>query len=149
MRISDWSSDVCSSDLCGWRDCSGATAVLHGMTPTSCKGSTMRPRPVPTTLALALLSILAGGPALAQDAAPETAAPAQAQASTLDTGIVTGTRVSDRTVAESQSPIDFIPPEALPATRRTDKPRVGEACVRTRRFPWAPTHEKKQKQKYN
>src|SRR3546814_20620689 len=120
------------------------------MTPTSCKGSTMRPRPVPTTLARALLSILAGGPALAQDAAPETAAPAQAQASTLDTVIVTGTRVSDRTVAESQSPIDILTPEALqatgttelatalapalpsppiprPAVTRSDDPRVGKA----------------------
>src|SRR3546814_9445805 len=78
------------------------------MTPTSCKGSTMRPRPVPTTLALALLSILAGRPALPQDAAPETAAPAQAPARTLDTVLVTRTRVRDRTVAESQSPIDKI-----------------------------------------
>src|SRR3546814_12756654 len=107
------------------------------MTPTSCKGSTMRPRPVPTTLARALLSILAGGPALAQDAAPETAAPAQAQASTLDTVIVTGTRVSDRTVAESQSPIDIITPEAL---QRSEERRVGRECVSTCRSRWSPYH---------
>ncbi len=41
---------------------------------------------------------------------------AQSGAQTLDTVIVTGTRVSDRTVAESQSPIDIITPEALQAT---------------------------------
>lgn len=46
-------------------------------------------------------------PALAQTAAP---------ANTLDTVIVTGTRVSDRTVAESQSPIDIISAESLQAT---------------------------------
>ena len=35
---------------------------------------------------------------------------------TLDTVIVTGTRVAERTVAQSQSPIDIITPEALAAT---------------------------------
>jgi len=55
-------------------------------------------------LALALAALLVSGTALAQSA------------STLDTVIVTGTRVSDRTVVESQSPIDIITPEALAAT---------------------------------
>ena len=58
-------------------------------------------------LASAVIAILAAG-----------AAPAMAQQSpnTLDTVIVTGTRVADRTVAESQSPIDIITPETLTAT---------------------------------
>jgi len=60
----------------------------------------MQLRPLP----LALAAIFASGSALAQSA------------STLDTVIVTGTRVSDRTVIESQSPIDIITPEALAAT---------------------------------
>jgi len=55
-------------------------------------------------LSLALAAILSSGTALAQSA------------STLDTVIVTGTRVADRTVAESQSPIDIISPETLAAT---------------------------------
>jgi len=55
-------------------------------------------------LSLALAAILISGAALAQSA------------STLDTVIVTGTRVQDRTVAESQSPIDIISPETLAAT---------------------------------
>jgi len=47
---------------------------------------------------------------------PVASAFAQSSAQTLDTVIVTGTRVADRTVAESQSPIDIITPEALSAT---------------------------------
>jgi len=58
----------------------------------------------PRKLAIALAAILTSGAVHAQSA------------STLDTVIVTGTRVSDRTVVESQSPIDIITPEALAAT---------------------------------
>ncbi|HRP73524.1 MAG TPA: hypothetical protein PK743_12945, partial [Luteimonas sp.] len=55
-------------------------------------------------LAVALLAVLAI-PSVHAQTSPE--APAE-RASTLDTLIVTGTRVADRTVAESQSPIDII-----------------------------------------
>ena len=65
-------------------------------------------------LALALASLLASSPVLAQDTASEK------DARTLDTLIVTGTRVADRTVAQSQSPIDVITPEALSATGTTE-----------------------------
>ena len=67
------------------------------------------PRLSPLTLALS--SLLAASPALAQEAGKD--------AKTLDTLIVTGTRVTDRTVAESQSPIDIITPETLQATGTT------------------------------
>ncbi|WP_313494001.1 TonB-dependent receptor [Stenotrophomonas sp.] len=60
-----------------------------------------------STLAVAIAIVL-GAPALP--------AFAQTAANTLDTVIVTGTRVADRTVAESQSPIDIITPEALQST---------------------------------
>jgi len=63
------------------------------------------------SLATAVVAALLASPALAQTAAQTTA-----QANTLDTVIVTGTRVSDRTVAESQSPIDIISAESLQAT---------------------------------
>ena len=64
-------------------------------------------------LAAALLLALAAPAALAQSAdAPSPG--------TLDTIIVTGTRVADRTVAESQSPIDIIGSEALQATGTTE-----------------------------
>jgi iron complex outermembrane receptor protein len=63
-------------------------------------------------LALALIPLLATTPALAQVASK--------QAKTLDTLIVTGTHVTTRTVAESQSPIDIITPETLEATGTTE-----------------------------
>jgi len=67
-------------------------------------------------LAAAVLAALVAPAAFAQSATDATdEAPVRAS-STLDTVIVTGTRVSDRTVAESQSPIDIISPEALQAT---------------------------------
>ena len=53
---------------------------------------------------------------LAALALPAVAQAQQSEAKTLDTMIVTGTRVADRTVAESQSPIDVITPEVLQAT---------------------------------
>lgn len=62
-----------------------------------------------STLATAIVAALLASPALAQNAPAATA-------NTLDTVIVTGTRVSDRTVAESQSPIDIISAESLQAT---------------------------------
>jgi len=61
-------------------------------------------------LSLALAVIITSGAASAQTPA------ATEGASTLDTIIVTGTRVSGRTLVESQSPIDIITPETLAAT---------------------------------
>ncbi|MGO4774867.1 TonB-dependent receptor plug domain-containing protein, partial [Lysobacter sp. 2RAB21] len=61
-------------------------------------------------LALGLLIAFAAPAAFAQDAAP------QGDPKTLDQVIVTGTRVSDRTVAESTAPIDIITPETLEAS---------------------------------
>ncbi|WAT15839.1 TonB-dependent receptor plug domain-containing protein [Xanthomonas fragariae] len=52
-------------------------------------------------------------------AASAQSQPTQPQ-KTLDTLIVTGTRVSDRTVAESESPIDIITEQSLQATGATD-----------------------------
>ncbi|HYG04897.1 MAG TPA: TonB-dependent receptor [Stenotrophomonas sp.] len=65
-------------------------------------------RPLLAPLAVAITLALPAAAALAQEAAPTP--------NTLDTVIVTGTRVSDRTVAESQSPIDIISAESLTAT---------------------------------
>lgn len=65
----------------------------------------------PLTAAVALTLGLPFTPALAQSTTNSTATP-----STLDTVIVTGTHVSDRTVAESQSPIDIVSSEQLTAT---------------------------------
>jgi iron complex outermembrane receptor protein len=66
------------------------------------------PSPLLAPLAAAIALALPLGEAFAQDASVTP--------NTLDTVIVTGTRVSDRTVAESQSPIDIISAESLAAT---------------------------------
>ncbi|WP_045770458.1 TonB-dependent receptor plug domain-containing protein [Xanthomonas albilineans] len=68
-------------------------------------------RPVP--LASAILLVLASGNSFAQQ--DQNQAP-----KTLDNVIVTGTRITDRTVAESQSPIDIISPEALQTSGASD-----------------------------
>lgn len=60
-------------------------------------------------LTVALLGALAAAPAFAQT-------PPGEQTTVLDSVIVTGTRVADRTVAESTAPIDILTSEALTAT---------------------------------
>ena len=86
-----------------------------------------------STLTLAILTTLAA-PAFAQDTPPEAQA-AQQEATTLDTLIVTGTRVSDRTVAESQSPIDVISPDVLEATGTTELATALSRAVPSLNFP--------------
>ena len=83
----------------------------------------------PSPLTVAIFIALAASPvlAIAQDA-PESA-------TTLDTVIVTGTRVSDRTVAESQSPIDIITPEALQATGTTELATALARALPSLNFP--------------
>ena len=54
---------------------------------------------------------------------------------TLDTVIVTGTRVTDRTVAESASPIDLISSEALTATGTTELATALSRAVPSLNFP--------------
>lgn len=77
-------------------------------------------------LGLALLAILVPAAAQAQDTRPATS---------LDNVIVTGTRVSDRTVAESQSPIDIITSEALQATGTTELATALARALPSLNFP--------------
>ncbi|MFT3756689.1 MAG: TonB-dependent receptor [Pseudoxanthomonas sp.] len=86
-------------------------------------------RSKPTLLSVAVIAALVATPTFAQDAAPAQ------QASTLDTLIVTGTRVSDRTVAESQSPIDIITPETLEATGTTELATALARALPSLNFP--------------
>ncbi|WP_369943599.1 TonB-dependent receptor plug domain-containing protein [Xanthomonas medicagonis] len=84
------------------------------------------------------LSLLASA-VLASLAAPsvfaQTAPDASGTPSTLDTVIVTGTRVSDRTVAESQSPIDIITPEALQSTGTSELATALSRALPSLNFP--------------
>src|SRR5687768_11062986 len=69
-----------------------------------------------TPLRLAILIALAAPPALAQNTTPAR----PDVPTTLDQVIVTGTRVVDRTVAESTAPIDIITSESLQSTGTTE-----------------------------
>ncbi|EKU26126.1 TonB-dependent receptor plug domain-containing protein [Xanthomonas graminis] len=80
-----------------------------------------------SVLASAVLAALAAPPVLAQSS---TDTP-----STLDTVIVTGTRVSDRTVAESQSPIDIISSEALQSTGTSELATALSRVLPSLNFP--------------
>ena len=81
-------------------------------------------------LTAALLLALAASAAHAQS--EDTPADA---GRTLDTVIVTGTRVADRTVAESQSPIDIITPEALQATGTVELATALSRALPSLNFP--------------
>ncbi|MGY0613139.1 TonB-dependent receptor plug domain-containing protein [Luteimonas sp. A501] len=85
----------------------------------------------PAPLAIALLAALA--PVLAAQA-QEPAQPRR-DATNLDNIIVTGTRVTDRTVAESQSPIDIIGSEALQATGTTELATALARALPSLNFP--------------
>ena len=80
-------------------------------------------------LTVALVAALAAPTAFAQTAE------APVSTGTLDTIIVTGTRVSDRTVAESQSPIDIITPEVLQATGTTELATALARALPSLNFP--------------
>ncbi len=73
--------------------------------------------------------------ALGFSALPATAQQTGTAASTLDTVIVTGTRVSDRTVAQSQSPIDIITPEVLQSTGTSELATALSRALPSLNFP--------------
>jgi len=81
-------------------------------------------------LALAVLIALASAPAFAQSPADE-----EEEASMLDLIVITGTKVSDRTVAESTSPIDIITPEILRATGTPDLATALSRALPSLNFP--------------
>ena len=79
-------------------------------------------------LASAIVLALAAPAAFAQSAAPSNP-------STLDQVIVTGTRATDRTVAESTAPIDIISSEALQATGTTELATALARALPSLNFP--------------
>ncbi|MDR7191748.1 TonB-dependent receptor plug domain-containing protein [Luteimonas terrae] len=87
-------------------------------------------RPHRLTLAVAAALVFPTA-AFAQQAPADT----QARTSTLDTLIVTGTRVADRTVAESQSPIDIITSETLTASGTTELATALARALPSLNFP--------------
>lgn len=77
----------------------------------------MKPLPAQAAMAIAGLLIAAAAQAEVPPPAPP---PVLTDADPVHTVIVTGTRASGRTVAESASPIDIISPQALLATGTTE-----------------------------
>src|SRR5690606_29193087 len=77
-------------------------------------------------------ALLAAAPAAQAQEAGEAASRSP---TVLDTLIVTGTRIADRTVAESQSPIDIITPEALSATGTTELATALARALPSLNFP--------------
>ncbi|MGY0618475.1 TonB-dependent receptor plug domain-containing protein [Lysobacter sp. A378] len=84
----------------------------------------------PTRLPLAIAIALAAPGAFAQ-----TAPVPVDDATTLDQVIVTGTRVTGRTIAESASPIDIITPEVLRATGTTELATALSRALPSLNFP--------------
>ncbi|MCR6685467.1 TonB-dependent receptor [Pseudoxanthomonas sp.] len=84
--------------------------------------------PKPHLLASTIAALLLAPSAWAQQPAP-------ASTTVLDTVIVTGTRAADRTVAESQSPIDILTPEALQATGTTELATALARALPSLNFP--------------
>jgi iron complex outermembrane receptor protein len=80
----------------------------------------------PKALSLAILGALA---------APLVGAQESPQSNELDVIVVTGTRTSDRTVAESVSPIDVITPELLAATGTTELATALSRALPSLNFP--------------
>ncbi|TLY49035.1 MAG: TonB-dependent receptor [Gammaproteobacteria bacterium] len=81
-------------------------------------------------IALAL-STICTNTAWSQQRQPDAAEPAKQ----MDTIIVTGTKVADRTVVESLSPIDIITPEALQSTGTTELATALSRLVPSLNFP--------------
>ncbi|MGI8561828.1 MAG: TonB-dependent receptor plug domain-containing protein [Luteimonas sp.] len=92
----------------------------------------MRRHPL-ASAALAVLAFLAGAPVFAQTPTPERERGSEAR--TLDSIVVTGTRVTDRTVAESTSPIDIITPELLQSTGTTELATALSRVLPSLNFP--------------
>ena len=85
----------------------------------------------PALLALAIASALAASPVYAQSAPEESTS----ETNVLDSIIVTGTRVSDRTVAESLAPIDILTQETLEATGTVELATALSRALPSLNFP--------------
>lgn len=91
-------------------------------------------RSQPSSLSLAIAAALIALPAMAQE-------PAGTSPRNLDTLIVTGTRVQDRTVAESTAPIDIITPEVLQSTGTVELATALSRAVPSLNFPRAAIND--------
>lgn len=87
--------------------------------------------PAKTVLAVSIASLFAGGLAQAQDTAP-AATDAAASASTV---VVTGTRVANRSVLDTASPVDVISAETLKSVGSTELNQALSVALPSLNFP--------------
>lgn len=85
------------------------------------------------TVSTTALFVAAANPAFAQDSAPQDAATEEATG--VDAIIVTGTRRTDRTVADSTVPVDIISAEALLNSGQTETNKLLNQLVPSFNFP--------------
>src|SRR3546814_11011998 len=119
MRISDWSSDVCSSDLLYRLDPDGSlTEILHGLTTSN--GAAFSP----------------DGATFYHADTPTHAIRAYDVDKTA--GTLAGGRLFHQFEHGNGRP-------AGGAVDRSEERRVGKECVSTGRYRWSAYHEKKKK----
>src|SRR3546814_11053713 len=114
MRISDWSSDVCSSDLTPSPDCRWRWLDTQNLACNPAAGGKLR--------AATEYSVQIGTGFTAQDGSTLTSASTHRFVTTLP-------RVQYASVGEWSAP-------DLP--ERSEERRVGRECVRTCRYGWSP-----------
>ena len=85
------------------------------------------------TVSTTALFVAAANPAFAQDSAPQDTATEEATG--VDAIIVTGTRRTDRTVADSTVPVDVISAEALLNSGQTETNKLLNQLVPSFNFP--------------
>src|SRR3546814_7513370 len=114
VRISDWSSDVCSSDL------DGETIVIEA------------------TAIIAYLAAYHPGPAPLIPADPAEAVATRMLDRVFDNYVMANMqRVVNAYIARSDSPD---PVEVAAGKERSEERRVGKECVSTCRSRWSPYH---------
>src|SRR3546814_18513663 len=119
MRISDWSSDVCSSDLSGRRP----SLRQHGLLARGRVGIDVPPR---SPLDKGPARRLARGSLLKEE--------------------VEEVGQFDRRLARDFADPRVAVPDPVCTLRRSEERRVGKECVSTCRSRWSPYHSKKTKQ---
>src|SRR3546814_19870145 len=137
MRISDWSSDVCSSDLLRQPLESGHATVSRA------NGHVTYPARV--QLVAAMNPCRCGhldDPVMGCGRAPRCAVDYQARLSgpLLD-------RIDLHVDMPRVDPADLALPPPSEGTARSEERRVGKECVSTCRSRWSPYHSKKKKNK--
>src|SRR3546814_15051434 len=129
MRISDWSSDVCSSDLCPPRFGVGRSGAGDGVKPA--RGAT------DARLAV-LLSLVDSKPVRAAKAVLH---PGQLRPNnSFKPNLLRYTKVMAEKACHGFGSTTQV---GLTQALRSEERRVGKACVRTFTTRWSPQHYKK------